>query len=171
MTENEFLIIVKAMRTFYPRENILPSKEATELWYEQLKDITYETASLALRKWNLENKWSPAISDLREYAAEVRLGKEPDWMDAWEKVMYAIRRWGTWDYEAAMGSLDELTKKALRGIGGFQRLCETENMSVERANFRDVFTTLAKRQRESERLPDNIRVLIEQTQNKMIEAR
>ena len=39
MTIKEFSLIAAAIKTYFPRDNILPTENAMELWYEELKDL------------------------------------------------------------------------------------------------------------------------------------
>ena len=41
MTRKEFAIIASGIRTYYPRENILPNDQSMELWFRQLEDIGF----------------------------------------------------------------------------------------------------------------------------------
>lgn len=68
MNKFEFSNIVKAIRTYYPKETILPNDEAMTLWYDQLKDLDYKATAEGLKKWVAVERWSPSIADLREAA-------------------------------------------------------------------------------------------------------
>ena len=85
-----------ALRTYYPKEQLLPNQQAMELWYRELCDIPYNVAEAALRKWVATNKWSPTIADLREMAATVTEGEMPDWGEGWEQVLKAIKKYGSY---------------------------------------------------------------------------
>ena len=71
MTKQEFAILASAIRTYYPKEKILPNQQAMQLWFIHLQDIPYKVAEIALEKWVINNKWSPTIADLREYVKKV----------------------------------------------------------------------------------------------------
>ena len=79
MNKQEFSLFTMALKTYYPRENLLPNTQAMELWYQQLQDIPYRTAEAALNQWVATNKWSPSIADIRETAAGVASGEVLDW--------------------------------------------------------------------------------------------
>lgn len=64
MTEQEFAKFAMGLKTYYPRENLLPNRPAMELWYRQLQDLPYEVAETALNKWVSTNKWSPSIAEI-----------------------------------------------------------------------------------------------------------
>lgn len=71
MSKQEFAILASAIRTYYPKEKILPNQQAMQLWFTHLQDIPYKVAEIALEKWVINNKWSPTIADLREYVKKV----------------------------------------------------------------------------------------------------
>lgn len=64
MTKQEFSMYAMALRTFYPREKLLQTQEAMELWYQMLKDVPYQKAQMDLIEWAKYNKWSPSISEI-----------------------------------------------------------------------------------------------------------
>ena len=65
MDKTEFATFASALRTYYPKETILPNEQAMTLWYLQLSDIPYNMASVFLQKWVSVSKWSPSIADIR----------------------------------------------------------------------------------------------------------
>ena len=152
MTSSEFDYFSKALRTYYPREKILPNEEAMTLWYRQLKDIDYSTALLALDKWVATNKWSPAISDIREMAAEIINGELPDWGEAWGKVLKAVSNYGSYYPDYAYEFLGEPIATCVKRIGWFE-ICFSENLDTIRANFRMIYEAEAKKQRREAQIP------------------
>lgn len=145
MTKAEFSTWSMALKTFYPREPLLPNNQAMELWFRELQDIPFQVAEAALRKWVQTNKWSPSIADIREMAASVSLPEIPDWGAAWEQACKAIRRFGSYRQKDALDSLDPLCRKAVERLG-YMQLCRSERPDMDRANFRMVYETLAKRE-------------------------
>lgn len=71
MTKKEFATFAMALKTYYPRENILPNEQSMALWYDHLKSIPYEVAEIALRQWVNHNKWSPSIAEIRGQSKSV----------------------------------------------------------------------------------------------------
>ena len=68
MNRAEFAQIVSAMRTYYPKEKMLPTHYAMELWFDALQDLDYKATAMTLQEWALKNKWSPTIAEIREGA-------------------------------------------------------------------------------------------------------
>ena len=152
MTKQEFSKWVMALKTFYPREQLLPNAQAIELWYQE--------AEAALRKWVATNKWAPTIAEIREMCVDVKREDAPDWSDGWAQVQHAIKRFGNYRANEAMASLDPITRETVRRLG-FYNLCVSENPMSDRKQFRDTFEIMAKREQMRLQLPlelqDNIR--------------
>ncbi|HQC05129.1 MAG TPA: replicative helicase loader/inhibitor [Paludibacteraceae bacterium] len=164
MNKKEFAIFASALRTYFPKENILPNQEAMELWYEMLSDVPYDVASAGLKKWISTNKWSPSIADIREMASTVTDGEIPDWGSAWGEVIQAIRHYGTYRESEALRSLSPLCRKTVERIG-FYNLCMSENETADRANFRMVYEQLAERNKKDSQIPYSLKQLIGTMQN------
>ena len=163
MNKKEFATFAAALQTFFPRYNLLPNREAMELWYMELKDISGELLTAALRKWVVTEKWPPSIAELRELCSEISEGKLPDWGDAWSEVSYAVRRYGFMRPEEAIESMSPATQAAVRRIGWTQ-ICESENQDTLRAQFRQVFEIVSKREIEDRKLPQELKTEIERLQ-------
>ena len=157
MTRQEFWQFAAAIRTYYSRENILPNEQAMELWFRQLQDIPFPVAEAILAKWVATNKWSPSIADIRDGVAEIQNGgPAPDWGEAWDQAMNAIRRFGSYDEDGALASLPPLTRETVRRLG-YKSLCWSENQVADRANFRQVYEILSKRKVETDKIPLPVR--------------
>ena len=174
MTEQEFAKFAMGLKTYYPRENLLPNRPAMELWYRQLQDLPYDVAETALNKWVSTNKWSPSIAEIRQMCCEVRQGEIPAWSEAWETVLHAIRMYGSYRPQDAMMTLDDLTARTVTQIGGFVNICRSENIDIDRANFRMVYEELAKRKQKDALMPAKLRSAIQKIQSNsmmMLEGR
>lgn len=156
MDRKEFATFAAALRTFYPKEQLLPNQQAMELWYKQLEDIPYHVAETALQKWVATNKWSPSIAEIREAVTDISKERIPDWSEAWENVLKAVRTYGSYQPVEALESLDERTRACVRRIG-FRNICMSENISVERANFRRIYEATAERDAQEMALPAPLR--------------
>ena len=168
MTKKEFATFAAALKTYYPKENLLPNSQAMELWFRQLEDIPYDLAEMALNKWVATNKWSPTIADIREQAASVVNGEKPLWSDGWEEVVRAIKNYGSYGQKEAMESMSEITRMAVRRMG-YIDLCRSENPVADRANFRMIFEQIAEREQKQNQLPVSLKNLIEGAKRKGIE--
>ena len=167
MDKKEFSTLAMALRTYYPKEQLLPNQQAMELWYRELCDIPYNVAESALRKWVATNKWSPTIADLREMAATVTQGEIADWGEGWEQVLTAIKKYGSYRIGEAMDSFEPLTRQCVERLG-FRNICMSENISTERANFRMMYEQLAERKKKEQQIAMPLRELIEGIQQERL---
>ena len=169
MTAQEFNIWANALRTYFPRERLLPNKEAVQLWYEELKDIPYNVATAALREYVHQSKWSPTIADIREHVVRIRDCAPEDWGEGWKQAMTAVSKYGYCNQAEALESLSGITRETVDRIV-FQQLCLSENQEADRANFRRIYEQLSERKQKEAQLPktlkDSIRELrLEQKAN------
>ena len=162
MTKKEFAIFASALRTYYPREKLLPNEQAMELWFNQLQDIPYDVATLTLNKWVATNKWSPCIADIREQAAGIVHGAPKDWGEAWQEVLNAIRKYGSWQEKEALESMDETTRRVVNRLG-FRNICTSEEITVDRANFRMIYEQEVQRAKQDAQIPPKLKELIAKT--------
>ncbi|MCQ2113325.1 MAG: replicative helicase loader/inhibitor [Bacteroidaceae bacterium] len=161
MNKKEFSILIKLIRTTYPQQNLFPNEESIEIWYRMLKDIPYEIAMVAVEKWISMNKWAPAISDIREYATGMCQEQEQDWGEGWNELLRAIARYGYYDEDGALESMSPVTRETVRRLG-FKELCLSTNQMADRANFRTVYETISKRNKEDAQLPGRLLDQIQQ---------
>lgn len=165
MNKKEFSIFASALRTYYPKEKLLPNEQAMELWYNQLQDIPYKLAEVVLNKWVAIEKWSPSIADIRQQATELTSGTPKDWGNGWEQVEKAIRYIGQYNEQEALDSFDDITRQVVKRLG-FVNLCLSENVMADRANFRMLYEQIAERNSKSEQLPEKVRNVIQSIQQK-----
>lgn len=163
MDKKEFGLFASALRTYYPKEQILPNQQAMELWYRELQDIPYTVAEAGLRKWVSTNKWSPSIAEIREMTSTVQHGEIADWGEGWEQVIMAIRRFGSYRIPEAMESFDPITRQCVERLG-FRNICMSENIAADRANFRMMYEQIANRQKADNQMSVPLRQLISQIQ-------
>ena len=166
MTKDEFRVLAKGLKAVYTQPNFLPDAEAIQIWYELLKDLDYATANIAIQKHMVSSKYPPTIADIREQATEVSYGQAPLWSDGWEQVQRAMHMYGSYRPKEALDSMDDLTRKAVERLG-FKELCMSENIAVDRANFRMVFEQLANREYEIKKLPLSLQNSIEDIQHSL----
>ena len=168
MNKQEFSKIAMALRTYYPNQNLIPNKEAMELWYLQLQDIPYKVCMAVVNKWVALNKWSPTIADIRENAVNIVQGEEKPWSDAWQDVLLNIREYGYHRAEEGLERLSGATREAVDRLG-YVRLCHSDNITADRANFRDIYNELMKRKAQERQIPKQ---LLEHIQNiRMLEVK
>ncbi len=166
MRTKEFAQIAAAIKTYFPRENILPTENAMELWYLELKDLPYETANLALRMYVATNRFPPTIADIREYA--VKLNKEAqeselNEMAAWQMVLKAMRN-SIYHSEEEFAKLPQTVQNAVVSPGQLREWAMAEDidgtwMNVTQSNFMRTYRAEESREKEARKLnPDLLRL-------------
>jgi hypothetical protein len=54
---------------------------------------------------------------------------------AWDGVLYAVSKYGAWQTEEAMKSLPAAVQMTVNHLGGFQRICMSEDLEWTRKDF------------------------------------
>lgn len=171
MNRQEFQTFSMALRTYYPREKLLPNQQAMELWYSQLCDIDYRIAEIVLQKWVANNKWSPSIADIREQAVEVVKGRTKDWGEAWEEVLKNIRKFGYYRASEGLQAItDEVTRETVKRLG-YTNICLSSDITADRANFRMIYENLSERKKIDRQMPDKLLQLIQSIQIELLEVK
>lgn len=161
MTKMEFLKLVRSLKSVYTRDNFIPDQESADVWFSLLSDMDYGLLTAAAKIWILQNKFPPTVAELREQAAKILENDPDDWSAEWEKVISCVKLFGMYRETEALASLDEMTRSCVMRVG-FQNICRSENVSIERANFRMIYENMANRQREEAKLPEELRKQIGQ---------
>lgn len=170
MDRKQFAQLVMALKGYYSDPKYIATKEVAELWFRQLQDLDYNVCEVAVNRWVAVNSWPPKIADIRRSAFEVVKGDASDWSESWEQVMKAIRYYGMYRETEALRSLDDVTQQVVRRLG-FNHLCLSDNLTADRANFRDIWVEVNARQQQMNLLPMNLKDQIGTLRQQAIEQR
>lgn len=160
MTFKEFGKLADAIKTYFPRDNMLPTDTAMELWYDMLKDMDYQSACIGLKNHVATSKFAPTIADIRN-GAVISHPQELNEMEAWSIVSKSIRNSGYNSVEE-FSKLPPLVQKAV-GLPSQLRtwaLDENYNEEVVSSNFIKCYRNELAKQREFQKIPQNVRNLI-----------
>lgn len=169
MTDDDFVYITAALQTAFPWAKLFPNEQAMEIWFQRLKDIPGGIVRAVVDRWLETQRNPPTIADIRANADLVANGEAPTWADGWEQVRKAIGRYGYYQQEKALASMDELTRQTVLRLG-WQQICESENADVLRANFRMTYEALERRQRENRLLSGNVKADIAAIQGRQADT-
>jgi hypothetical protein len=125
------------------------SDETFDAYVEDLVDLDYEPAALAVKQLRQTATFLPAIAEVRQLAAELTAGHLPDGDEAWGEVVGQVRATG-W-YGVPRFSHPAITE-AVRAMG-WKELCASENQVADRAHFLAMYAT-GRRRLERERQVD-----------------
>lgn len=165
MTRDEFKILVKGMKAIYSQPAFIPDQDAFNMWYALMGDLPYEVCNVAIQKYMLTNKFPPTVAEIREMCAGVVNGDPLTWGESWERALNSVRKYGSYNKQAALDSLDPLTRKCVESIG-YMQLCMSENIMVERAHFQKIFEVFSKREQTEKQMPLGLQQAINKLQLK-----
>lgn len=155
MEKELFKLIVKALKSVYTSPNFLPDTAAIGTWYEMLKDIDATVLQAAVYKYSMTNKFPPTVADLRELCGNIVAGEIPDWSAGWGTVLKCIRKYGYMRETEALREMDDMTRTCVERLG-WRELCMSENISIERANFRMMYEQMEARKKDTLYLPEGL---------------
>ena len=161
MKYDEFIRLVKGMKSIWTKADFLPDKDAVGMWYALLKDLPYEQASVAVQKYAMTNKFAPTPADIREQVVSIG-DMSADWGEAWGNVLKAVGRFGYANEKDALDSMDSITRDTVKRLG-WQNICRSEHdeQMALRANFRMIYEQSQGKERESAKLPTDLKQKID----------
>lgn len=168
MTRDEMKILAKAMKAVYPQ--MMPDRDAFDVWYELLKDLDYRQASAAIQRHMQTSKYPPTIADIRQAVTAPK--EEMPELEAWALARKAIRC----DPDSAKEQFDRLPELVQKTIGTPAALTEWGQLpsetvgSVIQSQFLRGYRAQAERQRTDAAIAPKVRKLIEDTARPMLEA-
>ncbi|MDF2804431.1 MAG: hypothetical protein K0S61_4336 [Anaerocolumna sp.] len=168
MNNEEFLSVASGLRAAYPNSNFLTTKDSIAIWYDMLKDIDIKIFQYAAKEYISTGKFPPSIADIREKCTGYTQIPIGDWSEAWETVFRAIRKFGYMQELDALGSMDEITQTCVKRLG-YQNICMSENITADRANFREIYEAEAKRRKEQGKIPLQLQEQRQQMIGQLIE--
>jgi len=148
----------------YPRQEF--PEPSQRLYIKMLADLPGDLLEAAVMDIISKNTFLPSISELRA-AVNTLVEKSSGRLDAytaWDTVCRQIRRVGSY----GIPDLDDLTAKAVAGVGGWQALCRSENQVADRARFFQVYDAFLSRERDNEMTLPGVRELISGMTAKML---
>lgn len=171
MTDQEFVIIVKAIKTYFPKERILENNEEVELWYDMIKDLNYNLALAELKKYVATHTFSPSISDIRECLIDFRTDKPLNSSEAWSLVLNTLEEVDM--HGNGKMRYDELPEMVKTAIGGYPQFREwmnnpSFNKEVEKSAFIKIYQKEELKERDFLKLPADIKRLINK-RNEVVE--
>lgn len=119
--------------------------EQLAIWYTFFETDTLEEFQRAVRIVSVRSKFMPSIAELKEAIAEDAVGMIPA-DQAWDKVLYAIRKFGWCQADDAMKSLPPVAQLTVNHLGGFKRICESEDLEWTRKDFMKIYDTNKNRE-------------------------
>lgn len=142
------LSILRQLFAAFP--NTEASTETIAMYVKLLSDIPPLDLQVIVDQAVSTARFLPTIGELRETHHNLRHIGQISWVEAWGNVGAEMRRIGSYGVPYFE---DELTTRVVKMMG-WRTLCASEQPSIDRAQFRDMYTALASRdEREQKLLP------------------
>lgn len=159
MTAQEFLKPMKMLGIAYNKEI---TKDQVEVWYGFFRDTPLNDFRKACARVIETDEFMPSIARMRKELALITTPQlQGDANGAWESVLVAIRKHGYYNADEGMKSLDPVTQRAVKLLGGFQRVCTSEDGDWLRKNFVQLYEELSQNTEKVMRLSEPVMTMEE----------
>lgn len=152
MTQTEFDVIRAAIKAAWPGYMVMNDKYSIRFWYAELGHLDLRIAEKAIQQLAATSKYPPQISDILQKAAEINGAVFEDPGEAWQLVMSAVRKFGSYRPQEAKDSLPPVVRSAVEQVG-YLELCNSANITADRAHFFRVYESLRTRAMDAEKMP------------------
>lgn len=168
MTRDETKKIIRIIADSYPNYKPSDISETIDVWSMMLEEYPYNQIAMALKAYILTDTsgFAPSIGQLvnKLTSAEPQLNE----MEAWSLVSKAIRN-GYYGAEEEFAKLPEVVQKAVGNPANLRAWSHTDEQSIEnvvQSNFLRTYRAVVKRESESAKLPDSLRLaMMEERKN------
>lgn len=167
MTREETVKIIRIMCDCHPNYKPNNLSETVDVWNMMLENYSYEQVSVALKAYiNSDiSGFAPSIGQLIGKIQTISQPQELDGMTAWGLVSKALRN-GTYGAVEEFNKLPPLVRQAVGMPDNLKNWATSDYQTIEtviQSNFLRTYETVVKRANEINRMPDNIKSLIEKT--------
>lgn len=174
MTREETVKIIRIMSDCYPNYKPNNLSETVDVWQMMLDEYSYNQVSIALKAY-VTSDTSGFAPSVGEIVAKIQLVSQPqelDGMAAWGLVSKALRN-GTYGAVEEFNKLPPLVRQAVGIPDNLKNWATSDYQTIEtviQSNFLRTYETIVKRTNEINRMPDNIKSLIEKTNTNSYKA-
>lgn len=167
MTREETVKIIRIMSDCYPNYKPSNLSETVDVWQMMLDEYSYNQVSIALKAYVTSDTsgFAPSVGEIVVKIQLVSQPQELDGMAAWGLVSKALRN-GTYGAVEEFNKLPPLVKQAVGMPDNLKNWATSDYQTIEtviQSNFLRTYETIVKRANEINRMPDNIKSLIEKT--------
>lgn len=167
MTEEQVGKLLMTIQAYYPNYNPPDKKVTLNAWYIMLAEYPEELVLQALRACIATNTsgFAPDVGQIMSKIQTISQPQELDGMTAWGLVSKALRN-GTYGAVEEFNKLPPLVRQAVGMPDNLKNWATSDYQTIEtviQSNFLRTYETIVKRANEINRMPDNIKSLIEKT--------
>ena len=166
MTKTEFAKIVGTLKAIYADPKFIADEIAINAWYDLLKDLPYDVASMATQSYMQTEHFPPTPADIRKYASQITSPVTNDMseIDAWGKVSKAICN-SLYHSEEEFARLPKLIQQTLGNHIRLRELAELDAgqlQTVEASNFMRSYRAKLEAHKRESQLNESLRLSINQ---------
>lgn len=167
MTREETVKIIRIICDCYPNFKPNNLSETVDVWQMMLDEYSYNQVSIALKAYVTSNTsgFAPGVGDIVAKIQTISQPQELDGLTAWGLVSKALRN-GTYGAVEEFNKLPPLVRQAVGMPDNLKNWATSDYQTIEtviQSNFLRTYETVVKRANEINRMPDNIKSLIEKT--------
>lgn len=152
MNLKETTAVIAILKAAYPKWK--PESDTAGVWAGALADLSSSEVVAAVRRHMATEQWPPSIAELRAACVQQQSAMHIDDEDtAWGKVLDEVWRVGSY-------GTPEFDNPAIRdavNAVGWDAICASEMIGVERAHFAKAYSATRKRILRAAALPDGLR--------------
>ena len=167
MTKEQVGKLLMTIQAYYTNYNPPDKKIAINAWYVMLAEYPEDLVLQALRACIATNTsgFAPDVGQIMSKIQTISQPQELDGMTAWGLVSKALRN-GTYGAVEEFNKLPPLVRQAVGMPDNLKNWATSDYQTIEtviQSNFLRTYETVVKRANEINRMPDDIKSLIEKT--------
>lgn len=141
-----------------------------QLWKTMLTELDLNTAIICFQKHLCSDygNFAPSISSILKYYSQLKFGIAKDACQAWGEVISVINKYGYYNQEKALKSLDIITREVVEYIG-FKEMCLSNNTDLLRSQFKNFYNTIVNRKNQYNSMPNILRQLQEKSDMNLLQ--
>ena len=171
MTREEVKKLIMIITSSYPNFKPADMSMTVDVWASMLSEYEYNQAAIALKTYIVSDTsgFAPSIGQIIGKMNVVDEMSEMTGLEAWSYVSRALRD-STYHAKERFDELPPLVKKAVGSPDNLRAwgMDEGYNENVAQSQFIKIYNTVVERKHEFNRMPLEVRNLIEQSTMKMI---
>ena len=165
LTREETVKIIRIICDCYPNYKPNNLSETVDVWKMMLEDYSYQEISIALKAYITTdiNGFAPSVGQLIAKIQKVSQPQELNEMAAWGLVSKALRN-GTYGAAEEFEKLPPLVQKAVGMPDNLRNWAQSDYESIEtviQSNFIKTYRAVVSRSDEINRMPNEIKALID----------
>lgn len=172
MNRDETKRIIQIMCATYPNWKPADLSHTVDAWHLMLEDYPYNQIAIALKAYVTSDAsgFAPSVGQLIAKLNTITTTNEPSELEAWSMVSKALRN-GYYGAEEEFSKLPELVQKAVGTPSNLRQWSQTDVDSIEnviQSNFLRTYRNVVKRAEEVQKMPSDIKAMIQANETKLI---